>query len=161
MNPKLPFTAIKRAFEVNKGRADVSTSRYERILKFDSAFVTGVEVFVTLHSCKGLCAGALWSSDTSRIGKRPFPIVWKIQTGFVRTVWSGLNLSNSPTNIIKTTLRRTRRSSTRGCSEFYKLISTWFQSPLVLNRRGFDRQTLLGRSLAASAWRGVSQKIPQ
>ena len=32
---------------------------------------------------------------------------------------------------------------------------------LVLNRRVFDRQTLLGRSLVASIWRGVSQQIPQ
>ena len=76
VNPKRPFPATKRAFEVNKGRTDVSTSRYERIVKFDKVFVTGVEVFVTSH--KGLCTGALWSSDTSRSDERPFPIAWKI-----------------------------------------------------------------------------------
>ena len=39
VNPKRPFPATKRAFEVNKGRTDVSTSRYERIVKFDKVFV--------------------------------------------------------------------------------------------------------------------------
>ena len=62
VNPKHPFPATKRAFEVNKGRTDVSTSRYERIVKFDKVFVTGVEVFVTSH--KDLCTCALWSSAT-------------------------------------------------------------------------------------------------
>ena len=39
VNSKHPFPATKRAFEVNKGRTDVSTSRYERIVKFDKVFV--------------------------------------------------------------------------------------------------------------------------
>ena len=38
-NHSHPFPATKRAFEVNKGRTDVSTSRYERIVKFDKVFV--------------------------------------------------------------------------------------------------------------------------
>ena len=62
VNSKHPFPATKRAFEVNKGRTDVSTSRYERIVKFDKVNVTGVEVFVTSH--KDLCTCALWSSAT-------------------------------------------------------------------------------------------------
>ena len=90
-NPKRPFPATKSAFEVKKGTTDVSASQYERIVKFDKVCVTGVEVFVTSH--KDLCTGALWSSATIkflRSYERPFPIVWKIQTGFVRTVWSGI-----------------------------------------------------------------------
>ena len=76
VNLKRPFPATKRAFEVNKARTDVSTSRYERIVKFHKAFVT---------SHKGLCARALWSSATIhflRSRERPIPIVWKIQTFF-------------------------------------------------------------------------------
>ena len=91
VNPKRPFPATKRAFEVNKGRTNVSTSRYERIVKFDKVFVASVEVFVTSH--KDLCTCALWSSATINILRsyeRPIPIVWKIQTGFSRTVWSDL-----------------------------------------------------------------------
>ena len=49
VDPKRPFPATKRAFEVHEGRTDVSTSRYERIVKFDKVFVTGVEVFVTSY----------------------------------------------------------------------------------------------------------------
>ena len=48
VNPKHPFPATKRAFEVNKGRTDVSTSRYGRIVKFEKVFVAGVEVFVCI-----------------------------------------------------------------------------------------------------------------
>ena len=83
VNPKHPIPATKRAFEVNEGRTDVSTSRYERIVQFDKANVAGVEVFVTSH--KDLWpqgTGALWPSATIkflRSYERPIRIVWKIQ----------------------------------------------------------------------------------
>ena len=94
VNPKRPFPATKSSFEVNKGRTDVLTSRYERIVKFDKVFVTGVEVFVTSH--KDLCLVPFGRATLPRSDERPFPIVWKIQTGFARTVWSGLTLTLTP-----------------------------------------------------------------
>ena len=109
VNSKRPFPATKRAFEVNKGRTDdiVSTSRYERIVKFGEVFVMGVEVFVP--SNKDLCAGALLPSGASHAkgsDERPFPIVrenYLMQIGFGRTVWSGLSwpLQLSPNGLQK------------------------------------------------------------
>ena len=88
VHPKRPFPATKRAFEVNKGRTDLSTSRYESIVKFDKVFVTGGEVFVTSH--KDLCTGALWSSDTSQKRRTTLSNSLVFAAGFVRPVWSGL-----------------------------------------------------------------------
>jgi len=81
VNSKHPFPATKRAFEVNKGRTDVSTSRYERIVKFDKVFVY-------------LCPLVERHDHFFKRLRATHPNSLEIQTGFSRTVWSGLiNLS--------------------------------------------------------------------